>query len=116
MLNFVKNTINIKVFIKNAVIKANLNEIDFNNPDKLFSISTSSTTDELKATVVNQGNSNKNVSFISRHAYAVLKREGEYLYLINPHNSSEVIKIKQEDLQKLNPTICSCNIDDKNRK
>ena len=45
------------------------------------------------------------VDFVTGHAYAVVKADEEYVYLVNPWDSKEVLRVTHEKLEKLKPYV-----------
>lgn len=85
-----------------------INEI-FNDPNKFYEIGTSgfdietgkwlSYTDDLKDAMTDEeGNP---VDFVTGHAYAIIKADENYVYLVNPWDSSKILKITPQKLESL---------------
>lgn len=49
------------------------------------------------------------VDFVTGHAYAVEKADDKYVYLVNPWDSSDTLKITHEKLEKLNVSVGGCS-------
>ena len=49
--------------------------------------------------------------FVTGHAYAIIKSDDKYVYIINPWNSKETLRITHEKLEEINPSIghCKCS-------
>lgn len=88
----------------NVVNTSEIKSKDFNNTDYVYSISFSQEPD-TPAVVLGSASAGGKVNLIGRHAYAIQKSDEKYLYLINPHDSSKVLKVNREQLLLDNPRI-----------
>ena len=85
-----------------------LNE-DYNSENQVYSLSFDKDPN-IEAKVLDS-NEKQTVDIIGRHAYAIKGSDEKYIYLINPHNSSETIQVERTLLQSKNPRIYSAHID-----
>ena len=76
---------------------------DYNNENLVYSLSFGNDPN-VKATVFG-GEKQSEVDLIGRHAYAIKKSDNRYIYLINPHNSAETLKVERESLKTKNPRV-----------
>ncbi len=85
----------------------------FNDPNSFYSMSFSGkTADPLsleKAAVVEE--TGEKVNLHTQHAYAVLKLDEKYVYLINPWNSEEILKVETEKLASLPTRVAGRSFD-----
>ena len=83
---------------------------DFNNSNKYYSLGSSifeiDNYDIVKGALVDEND--VPVDFVLAHAYAIVKSDDKYVYLINPWESSQTLRITHEKLSELNPSI-GCN-------
>lgn len=83
---------------------------DLNDPNKSFCLGAgmfdASYTDCRGAVIDSKG---KRIDFVTGHAYAVIKADDKYVYLVNPWDSKETLKIEHEQLEKLRPNVGVCN-------
>ncbi len=83
---------------------------DFNNPNKSFCIGAgmfdASPTECRDAVIDSKG---KRIDFVTGHAYAVVKADEKYVYLVNPWDSKETLKVEHAQLEKLKPNVGVCN-------
>ena len=85
---------------------------DFNDPNKSFCIGAGMFDAPYSETIDAMLNSNgERVNFVTGHAYAVVKADYQYVYLVNPWDSKETLRIKHEQLEKLNVNVGICNYD-----
>lgn len=78
--------------------------MDFNNKTKVYTFGTGG---ESCTALTSK---KEELSLIANHAYAVKGSDKEFLYLIDPYNSSEVIKASREELAKEDCVIGRMNI------
>jgi len=82
----------------------------FNNPDKSFCLGCSMFDASFSETIEALTNSKgEPVDFVTGHAYAVEKADEKFVYLVNPWDSSDTLKITHEKLEKLNVSIGGCD-------
>ena len=83
---------------------------DFNDPNKSFCIGAgmfdAPYSETIDAILDSKG---KPVDFVTGHAYAVVKADEKYVYLINPWDSKETLKIEHARLERLRPNVGVCN-------
>lgn len=83
---------------------------DFNDPNKSFCIGAgmfdAPYSETIDAMLDSKG---KPVDFVTGHAYAVVKADEKYVYLINPWDSKETLKIEHARLERLRPNVGVCN-------
>ena len=98
------------IFGKSELIKGynkNDEQWDFNNPNKFYCIGTSwldvKDTKVVENIVIKENGEFEN--FVVGHAYALIKSDEEYVYLVNPWDSSETLKMTHENLEKIKPSI-----------
>ena len=82
---------------------------DFNDPNKSFCIGAgmfdASPAETVDAMLDSKG---KRINFVTGHAYAVVKTDSKYVYLVNPWDSKETLKIEHERLEKLRVNVGEC--------
>ncbi len=82
---------------------------EFNNPNKSFCIGASMFDAPYNETIDAMTDSKgKKVNFVTGHAYAVVKTDSKYVYLVNPWDSKETLKIEHERLEKLRVNVGEC--------
>lgn len=98
------------IFGKSELIKGydkNDKKWDFNNPNKFYCIGTSwldvKDTKVFENIVIKENGETE--YFVAGHAYALIKSDEEYVYLVNPWDSSETLKMTHDNLKKINPSI-----------
>lgn len=77
---------------------------DYNNENQVYSLSFGNNPN-IQATVLGS-TEHPGKDLISRHAYALNGSDEKYIYLINPHNSAELLQVERELLIAKNPRIC----------
>lgn len=81
---------------------------DFNRENEFYCVgfythNTNETTRNKYAVATN--NSGECFSFVSEHAYGVVGSDDKYVYIKNPYNSEEKLKIEHEALEQLNARV-----------
>ena len=76
---------------------------DYNNENLVYTLSFGSNPN-VKATVLGAEKQSE-VNLIGRHAYAITKSDNKYIYLVNPHNSADTLKVERELLKSKNPRV-----------
>lgn len=84
---------------------------DFNNPNKYYTMGVSDfKVKDFKAfenAMINE--KGEPVDMITGHAYAVIKSDKKYVYVVNPWNSGETLRITHEKIKELDVDLgCSC--------
>lgn len=84
---------------------------DFNDANKVFCIGSDDNNVDTK-TIENALINSKGqpVDFITGHAYAIKGSDNQYVYLINPWDSKETLKITHKRLKMLNCDYGMCNL------
>ena len=83
---------------------------DFNSPNKSFCIGAGMFNAPYNETIDAMLNSKgEKVDFVTGHAYAVVKSDSKYIYLVNPWDSKETLRIEHEKLEKLRVDVGECN-------
>ena len=83
---------------------------DFNNPNKSFCLGAGMFGSPIEETIGAMINSKgEKVDFVTGHAYAVVKADEKYVYLVNPWDSKETLRIEHERLERLKPNVGECN-------
>lgn len=74
-------------------------KIDLNNKNVVYTVGLN---EDLVNNVMSNANTELNVSkLISHHAYSVIKKDDEFLYLFNPHDTVNLNKIDEETFIKV---------------
>lgn len=82
---------------------------DYNSENQVYSLSFGDNPN-VKATVLS-GAEQQEVDLIGRHAYAIKRSDEKYVYLINPHDSSETLQVDRSLLQTENPRVYYAEIE-----
>jgi hypothetical protein len=82
----------------------NIQNEDYNSENLICSLSFGNDPNVI-ATVSSKEGKEKEVNLIGHHAYAIKGSDNNYIYLINPHNSAETLKVKREMLKTKNPRV-----------
>ena len=83
---------------------------EFSNPHKSFCIGASQFDAPYSETIDALINSKgEKVDFVTGHAYAVVKADSKYVYLVNPWDSKETLRITPKQLEKLHVNVGGCN-------
>lgn len=89
--------------------KKTMNE-DLNNPNKAFCLGANQFETNVRDTFgVMLDSKGEEVDFVLGHAYAVVKADSEFVYLVNPWDSKETLRITHENLEKIKPNIGACS-------
>ena len=89
--------------------KRSMND-DLNNPNKAFCLGANQFETDYSDTVGAVLNfKGEEVDFVLGHAYAVVKADDKYVYLVNPWDSKETLRITHENLEKLKANIGACS-------
>ena len=102
-----------KVLLDENTMYKSYNEFkhkDFNNPSKYYTMGKSGYDIEdfsifEKAMINEKGES---VDMVTGHAYAIIKSDATYVYVVNPWNSEETLRITHEKIKELNVNL-GCN-------
>ena len=80
---------------------------DINKPNRIYSCGFSSMMIEDYNLLIGAFTNSKGekVNAITEHAYAVIKTDSKYVYLVNPHDSSDVLKCTHETMERLHPSL-----------
>ncbi len=68
---------------------------DFNNPNKVFTVSTHGNKERIEL-----DSSSSEQVLIKNHAYAIIRSDSEYVYLVNPWNSGSELKVTREQFKE----------------
>ncbi len=74
---------------------------DFNNPNKAYVLGFNALNYVLRLGVKLITEDGFERKLVPAHEYAVIKADDDYIYLKNPHDSSEVLKLKWNDFNRL---------------
>lgn len=81
-------------------------DFDFNSESDYYCLGTSACQEDMAIfeNIVLKENGTYE-DFVTGHAYAIIKSDNQFVYIINPWNSKETLRITHEDLTKIKPSI-----------
>ncbi len=92
-----------KFFTKGKSLEnPDIEKIDFNNKNKVYSLAIKG---EDNLTITAYDENDNQVKLHTHHAYALVGSDREFLFLINPHDSSQTIRLLKADAKKVNIDI-----------